>query len=275
MPELPEAETVARQLDKYLSGTRITAVAIHVPRLREPLDLEALQAVAIGRKVEGTRRRGKFIFVDLSGGATVLIHLGMSGTCRVCPPGAPPGRHEHVVFQLETGGSWRYVDPRRFGMVTPSLVRSGAWLPNGIRTMGPEPLEGQFTPEFLFARTRKRGTPIKQFLLDQRTVAGIGNIYASEILFRAGVRPGRGAKSLTRAECKRVVEETRAVLTEAVAMGGTTIDSHTNVDGSMGMFVQRLRVYGRGGEPCTGCGGDIKRRVQGGRSTFYCSVCQK
>jgi formamidopyrimidine-DNA glycosylase len=274
MPELPEAETVARQLGKYLSGTRITGVSIHAPRLREPLDLQALQAVTIGRTVEGTRRRGKFIFVDLSNGATVLIHLGMSGTCRVCPPGTPAGPHEHVVFQLSTGGSWRYVDPRRFGMVTPSLVRSGDWLPSGIRTMGPEPLEDQFTPADLFARTRKRSTAIKQFLLDQRTVAGIGNIYASEILFRAAIRPGRAAKRLTRTDCKRVVEETKAVLTEAVEMGGTTIDSHTNVDGSMGRFVQKLRVYGRDGKLCVTCGAEIKRRVQGGRSTYYCSVCQ-
>ncbi len=275
MPELPEAETVARQLSKYLSGYKITTVSIHAPRLREPLDLDGLRKVAVGRTVEGTRRRGKFIFVDLSGGATVLVHLGMSGTCRVCPPGTPLGRHEHVVFELDTGSSWRYVDPRRFGMVTPSLQRHGEWLPPGIKTMGPEPLEELFTSADLFARTRQRVTAIKQFLLDQRNVAGIGNIYASEILFRAAIRPGRAARSLTRAECGRVVDETKAVLAEAVAMGGTTIDSHTNVDGSMGRFVQKLRVYGRDKEPCVSCRGPIKRRVQGGRSTFYCPACQR
>jgi len=274
MPELPEAETVARQLARYLTGRTITAVTIHATRLRQPLDLPALQRVAIGRKVEGTRRRGKFIFVDLSGGATVLIHLGMSGTCRVCPHGAALERHEHVVFELDSGESWRYVDPRKFGMVTPSPVRDGDWLPRGILTMGPEPLGGDFTAADFFAKTRRRTTAIKQFLLDQRTVAGIGNIYASEILFRAAVRPGRAARSLSRMECRRVVAETRFVLEEAVAMGGTTIDSHTNVDGSMGRFVQRLKVYGRGGEPCLVCGAAIKRRVQGGRSTFYCSFCQ-
>lgn len=275
MPELPEAETVARQLATYLSGKTITEVEVHVPRLRTPLDLDALVAVTVGRVVEGTRRRGKFIFVDLSGGGTVLIHLGMSGTCRICPPATPLERHEHVVFKLDSGESWRYVDPRRFGMVTASQERDGSWLPQGLQTMGPEPLGDDFNATDLFARARKRATPVKQFLLDQRTVAGIGNIYASEILFRAGVMPGQRVSTLTRAACQRIVEESRAVLTEAVAMGGTTIDSHTNVDGSMGRFVQRLRVYGRAGAPCVHCGAAIKRRVQSGRSTFYCSTCQR
>lgn len=274
MPELPEAETVARQLSKYLAGRTITNVSVHATRLREPLDLVGLRAVAVGRTVEGTRRRGKFIFVDLSGRATLLLHLGMSGTCRICPAGTPPGRHEHVIFELDSGASWRYVDPRKFGMVTPSAVRQGEWLPTGIRTMGPEPLGSAFTAEHLLAVTRGRKTSIKQLLLDQRMVAGIGNIYASEILFRAGIRPGRASGRLTRAQCKRVVVETRAVLEEAVSMGGTTIDSHTNVDGSMGRFVQRLRVYGRAGQPCIVCRAAVKRKVQGGRSTFYCAACQ-
>ena len=274
MPELPEAETVARQLSRYLSGKTITRVAVFAKRLREPLDLASLARVTVGNKVEGTRRRGKFIFVDVGGGGTVLLHLGMSGTCRVCPPGTPRGRHEHVVFDLDSGESWRYVDPRRFGMVTASPVREGAWLPAGLQTMGPEPLGDDFTATDLFARTRRRTTPIKQLLLDQRTVAGIGNIYASEILFRARIRPSRQAGSLSRASCQRVVDESRAVLTEAVAMGGTTIDSHTNVDGSMGRFVQKLRVYGRAGEACVVCDGSVKRQVHGGRSTFYCSRCQ-
>jgi formamidopyrimidine-DNA glycosylase len=275
MPELPEAETVARQLATYLAGDTITGVETFAPRLRTPLDRQALTAMTVGRLVEGTRRRGKFIFVDLSGGATVLLHLGMSGTCRILPAEAPVMPHEHVLFRLASGLSWRFVDPRKFGSVTPSLVREGSWLPEGIRTMGPEPLEAGFSPAYLFAATRNRRMAIKPLLLDQRVVAGIGNIYASEILFRAGVRPGKAAGRLTRKECTAIVAQTVAVLTEAVAMGGTTIDNHTNVDGSMGRFVQMLAVYGRAGDRCPVCDLLVKRVVQANRSTFYCPGCQR
>jgi formamidopyrimidine-DNA glycosylase len=274
MPELPEAETVARQLARYLTGERIAGVEARVPALRGPVDLPGLRAVAVDRTITGVRRRGKFIFVDLDDGGTVMLHLGMTGTCRICPPGEPLGPHEHVVFRLVQSGTWRFVDPRRFGMVVGSPVPDGAWLPAGVRNMGPEPLEGAFDAAYLHRVIRGRKQAVKTLLMDQRIVAGIGNIYASEILFRAGIRPGRGAGRLTRPQCDRIVAETRAVLSEAIELGGTTIDSHTNVDGSMGRFVLRLQVYGRDGEPCKTCNTPIKRTVQGGRSTFYCPNCQ-
>lgn len=275
MPELPEAETVARQLHGFLCGTTIAGVESFVERLRMPVDVEHLRRLAVGRRVELVDRRAKYIQVHLSGGVIVLLHLGMTGTCRICAPHVERGKHEHVIFALEDGRSWRFVDPRKFGAVQAFAEADHAWPPASLAILGPEPLEAGFSPDYLFQVTRDKRQAIKVQLMDQRVVAGIGNIYASEILHRAGIRPGRASGRVTRRHCRFIVLKSRDVLREAIALGGTTISQHTNVDGSMGRFVQELRVYGRGGEPCVECGTAIKRMAHGGRSTYYCPTCQK
>jgi len=249
-------------------------VEAHIPRLRKVLDVEKLTADCASRRIEGLYRRGKYFVVELSGGTALLMHLGMSGSCRVRPADEPAAKHEHVVFTLDDGESWRFADPRRFGVVQSFQTQVDKWPPPELASLGPEPLEDGFDAVYLFRATRKRRPAIKPFLLDQRVVAGVGNIYASELLFRARVRPGRAAGRVTRRECERMVTATKEVLEEAIAAGGTTIDTYQNVDGEAGRFDRQLNVYGRTGEPCLTCATLIKQQVHTGRSTFYCPSCQ-
>ena len=243
--------------------------------MRKPLNVPKLRRDIEGRKVTAVRRRGKTILVELSGDRVILIHLGMTGACRVCDGKTPLEKHEHVIFTLSAGQSWRFHDPRRFDMVQ-SFRRNGeGTLPRYLRLLGPEPLADGFDGEYLFKIARKRKRSIKELLLDQRPIAGIGNIYASESLFRAGVRPRRAAGRLNRRECNRIVRATRNVLRQAIAAGGTTVSDYRQVDGSEGKFKQKLRVYARTDLPCVTCKTPIKRIVQGGRSSWYCPVCQK
>lgn len=275
MPELPEAETIVRALARHLQGKTIRKVRVGVPALRRPLNARKLRREVEGKKVVAVRRRGKAILVELSGDRVILIHLGMTGGCRVCDGKTPVGKYEHVVFTLSDRQIWRFNNPRRFGMVE-SFRRNGAGtLPRYLRLLGPEPLADGFDAEYLFRITRKRTRSIKELLLDQRLVAGLGNIYVSELLFRAGARPGRAAGRLSRKECKGIVRATRNVLRQAIAAGGTTVNDYRQVDGSEGKFKRKLRVYGRTGLPCFTCKTPIKRIVQGGRSSWYCPACQK
>jgi len=275
MPELPEAETIVRALAGALTGSTIRSVEARVPALRRRLDLGKLRQDVEGRRISRFLRRGKAILVELSGNGAILLQLGMTGRCRVCSINEPLERHEHVVFTVSGGRSWRFRDARRFGMVE-SFRRNGPGsLPRYLKNLGPEPLADGFDVDYLFDVTRRRKRSIKQLLLDQRFVAGIGNIYASEILFRAGVRPGRAVGRLSRKECRAVVDAAGAVLREAIAAGGTTISDYRRVDGREGAFKRELRVYGRAGAPCVACTTPIKRIIQGGRSSFYCPVCQK
>ena len=275
MPELPEAETIVRALARHLQGKTIRTVRVGVPALRRPLNVRKLRRDIEGRKVTAVRRRGKVILVELSGDRVILIHLGMTGGCRVCDGKTPLEKYEHVVFTLSGGQSWRFRNPRRFGMVE-SFRRNGAGtLPRYLRLLGPEPLADGFDGEYLFRITRKRKRSIKELLLGQRLVAGLGNIYASESLFRARVRPRRAAGRVNRKECNGIVRATRNVLRQAFAAGGTTVNDYKQVDGSEGEFKRKLRVYGRTDLPCVTCKTPIKRIVQGGRSSWYCPVCQK
>ncbi len=274
MPELPEVETVVRQLERHLKTRTILGVETHIPRLRKVLDVDKLTADCTARRIERIYRRGKYFVVDLSGGTALLMHLGMSGSCRIRPASEAAAKHEHVVFTLDNGESWRFSDPRRFGVVQSFRTQVEKWPPPELASLGPEPLTDQFDAAYLFGATRKRKPAIKPFLLDQRVVAGVGNIYASELLFRAGVRPGRAAGRVTRRECARMVTATKEILEEAIAAGGTTIDTYQNVDGEAGRFDRQLQVYGRTGEPCVTCASPIKQQVHTGRSTFYCPTCQ-
>lgn len=275
MPELPEVETVVRQLERHLKRRTILTVETHIPRLRKALDADKLTADCVQQRIEGLYRRGKYFVVELSGETALLMHLGMSGSCRIRPADEPAAKHEHVVFALDNGESWRFSDPRRFGVVQSFDNRVDKWPPPELASLGPEPLDDDFHTAYLFRATRKRKPAIKPLLLDQRIVAGVGNIYASELLFRAGVRPGRAAWRVTRSECERTVAATKEVLAEAIAAGGTTIDTYENVDGEAGRFDRELRVYGRTGEPCLTCRTLIKQQIHSGRSTYYCPSCQR
>ena len=255
---------------------RIEDVTATVPALRRPLDPKQLRLICNGRTICGIRRRGKFIVVHLSDGGTLLLHLGMTGAIRLCPAGTPSGPHDRVLWRLADGTSLRFVDPRRFGVVEAGAPIPGQRDPAALPELGPEPLSAAFSAAYLYRLSRGRKRPIKNLLMDQAMVAGIGNIYASEALFRAGIRPRRQSRRLTRAEAARLVDAVRDVLREAIACGGTTIRDFQGLDGREGSFAVRLAVYGRTGEPCPRCaaGSAIVRSVLAGRSTYFCRACQ-
>jgi formamidopyrimidine-DNA glycosylase len=279
MPELPEVETVMRGLRARLEGRTIRRARVHRADMRWALP-PGLAARLTGAAVSGFRRRAKYILMRLDGGDSVVIHLGMSGRILIGPaaPDAVP-RHEHLT--LETDDGWRvgFVDPRRFGSV--DLVLTAAedrhWLLAGL---GPEPLEASFTPALLSAALDGRRSPIKAALLDQRTVAGLGNIYVCEALFRAGISPRRLAYTVAGARAVGLVAAIKATLTEAIAAGGSSLRDYVQTDGEPGYFQHAWKVYGREGEACERCPGPpgcagVRRIVQSGRSTFYCGRTQR
>ena len=278
MPELPEVETVLRGLAARLTGRRLVRVSVHRADLRWPLP-PGLERRLTGARVLGFRRRGKYILMRLDGGDSLLLHLGMSGRIVIGRAGAnEPTPHEHFV--LETDDGWRVglVDPRRFGAVdlVPTADEDTHRLLAGL---GPEPLEAGFTPAVLSAALAGKRTSIKAALLDQGVVAGLGNIYVCEALFRAGISPLRSAATVPGARAVRLVAAIKAVLTEAIAAGGSSLRDYVQPNGELGYFQASWKVYGREGEPCERCPGPpcpgIKRVVQGGRSTFYCGRVQR
>lgn len=281
MPELPEVETVMRGLAVVLEGRVIARAAIARPDLRWPFP-EGLAGRLTGARVEGFRRRGKYMLMRLSGGDSVLIHLGMSGRMVARPAGALPNTpvaHEHLALETEDGTHIGFVDPRRFGCIdlVPTAVEEGHRLLAGL---GPEPLEDEFTPEVLSAALAEKATPIKAALLDQRVVAGLGNIYVSEALFRAGISPRRQASTVAGARAVRLVPAIKEVLQESIAAGGSSLRDYVQADGGIGFFQERFKVYDREGQPCEHCPGTpdcpgIHRIVQSGRATFYCPRTQR
>lgn len=278
MPELPEVETVCRALRPHLLGRRIEAVAVLTARLRHELDAADLRAQVTGRSIEAVRRRGKYLIVALSGGRGLLLHLGMTGAFTVCEPGTPADKHLRVTFTLSDQRSWRFTDPRKFGMLRVCELSSPHADPAELaHKLGPEPLSDAFSAAYLTAGARASTKPIKNLLMEQAFVAGVGNIYASEACFRAGIRPQRRGNRLTRAECARLAAEVKGVLEEAILCGGTTISDFRAPDGSTGRFHVALQVYGRKDQPCLRCGKphQIQRLVQAGRSSFFCPNCQR
>lgn len=273
MPELPEVETIRRGLEAHLVGRRIVGVEVRETRLRRPLDAARLRATVTGRRVGRVRRRAKYLVLDLEGGGHVLVHLGMTGQLFIARPGRPCVPHEHVVFALEDGNTLRFADTRRFGLLEP--LEAGRLEAHPLlRGLGPEPLDGGLDPRSLRLATRRLRKPIKNFLIDSRALAGVGNIYACETLFRAGVHPALPLSRIDENGWRRIVAALRRVLAEAVARGGTTLHDFVNAEGEAGFFQMRLRVYDRAGEPCAGCRRPVRRMVQAGRSTFYCPACQ-
>ncbi|HUE38912.1 MAG TPA: bifunctional DNA-formamidopyrimidine glycosylase/DNA-(apurinic or apyrimidinic site) lyase [Candidatus Binatia bacterium] len=270
MPELPEVETIRRGLDRRLRGARIVRVEIREPRLRRVVDRAALESL-VGRRVERIERRAKYLLADVGEGLVWLMHLGMSGRLLLLPAGAPAAAHEHVRVEFDDGGVLCYRDPRRFGWMRVAPRGELAELAG----LGPEPLTPRLRAASLRERLRGTRRDVKAALLDQRVLAGIGNIYANEILFRAGIRPTRRCHRLTMSELGAIARATRAVLSAAVERRGTSFSDYFDSDGVPGTFQQVLAVFDRGGAPCRRCGTSIKRRPHGGRSSFYCPSCQR
>ena len=270
MPELPEVETARRGIEPYLLGRRVESVAVRQRRLRWPVPPALLRELP-GQRIEEVARRGKYLLLKSKAG-TAILHLGMSGSLRVLPTGTPPQKHDHVDLVMDGGKLLRLRDPRRFG----ALLWSRDPLRHPLlRSLGPEPLGTAFDGDYLFERSRGRKLAVKLFIMNSRMVVGVGNIYASESLHLAGIRPERAAGRVTRAEYRALAKGIKKVLTASIKAGGTTLRDFTREDGEPGYFLQRLRVYGREGEKCYRCGGTIVAKVTGQRSTYYCPDCQK
>lgn len=273
MPELPEVETIRRGLCRSLAGRRVIEVVVRERRLRRPIRRRSLERVK-GAAIADVRRRGKYLLIEIDTGATLLVHLGMTGRLWVSQRSSPARPHEHVVFDLDDGRQLRFADSRRFGLV--ELVPGGELARHPLlENLGPEPLGSAWTGAELHAVTRGRRRPVKNVLMDARTVVGIGNIYACEALHRAGVSPRRACGRIGPAAWVRIVGAVRDVLNEAIRRGGTTLRDYVDAEANAGLFAVDLRVYGREGERCGRCGGRIRRIVMAGRGTFYCPACQR
>lgn len=287
MPELPEVETVRRGLQPVLEGQRIRRILVRRSDLRRPVPSDFAVQLQ-GRRIGHVGRRGKYIIVACEGDLALLIHLGMSGRIIIQEPGKArmPGRfawdqpcsdvHDHIEIETESAVRLIYSDPRRFGMMTVTAL-SGLSDHPLLKDLGPEPLEPRFTARMLAERLAGRTAPLKAALLDQRTVAGLGNIYVCEALFRARLSPERLSGSLSRRDCTRLVGAIRSVLNEAIDAGGSSLRDYTQADGTQGRFQHAFQVYDREGNRCSRprCGATIRRTVQANRSSFFCPRCQR
>ena len=290
MPELPEVETTRRGLAPHVVGRRVTGAVLRRPDLRWPIAPEVRELLP-GQRIDAVRRRAKYLLLDSAAGSA-LLHLGMSGSLRVLPAAVPAGPHDHVDLALDDGRVLRFNDPRRFGCLL--------WQPPGqvhalLRDLGPEPLVDDFAGaaigeaapggrafdgpafdgDYLFARSRGRAAPVKTFLMDQRIVVGVGNIYAAEALFAAGIAPLRPAGRISRERYGQLAAAVRRILAHAIERGGTTLRDFTGADGAPGYFELELLAYGRGGQPCPRCGRPLKQAAIGQRTTVWCGHCQR
>jgi formamidopyrimidine-DNA glycosylase len=276
MPELPEVESLRRILARSAVGRKILNAKVGEKRLRRRVAAD-LAAKTAGRRIVKLSRRAKYLIIELDGDDVMLVHLGMSGSLTHRHDGFRADfdpRHDHIDFILDDGSRLVYNDPRRFGMV--ALVERAALASTAeLKGLGPEPLSREFNSDYLASKARGRSGAIKNLIMDQRIVAGIGNIYAAEILFLAGVRPTRRAGRVTRSEFEKIAAATPAVLRAAIGRNGTTFRSYRDSRGQPGRFAERLRVYGREGEPCYTCSTPIRNVVVGQRASFYCPKCQR
>lgn len=271
MPELPEVETTLRGITPFVVDKIITGVVIRNPNLRWPVPSE-LNQILVRNKFVAARRRGKYLLLDTQSGS-VLMHLGMSGTLRICPNDDEWKKHDHFALEFETGKHCRLNDPRRFGSV---LWQPGDAMEHPLlASLGPEPLSKDFNADYLQQTCLNRKTTIKQHIMNAKIVTGAGNIYANEALFMSGIDPQRAANRISSQRLKTLVRNIKTVLQAAIEQGGTTLKDFTNADGKPGYFSQQLNVYGLDGEPCSACGHPIKRIVLGQRATYYCPKCQR
>jgi formamidopyrimidine-DNA glycosylase len=272
MPELPEVETTRRGVAPWIEGARVASVTLRQPMLRWPVPQQMVHELP-GRRVLAAERRAKYLLFRTEGDQTLMMHLGMSGALRVLRTATSPGPHDHLDITLETGTALRLSDPRRFGSV--DWVAGDPLQHPLLRDLGPEPLEAAFTPEYLAAACRGRKIAIKQLIMNGRVVVGVGNIYASEALFRAGIHPARAAGRISPERLGLLVDAIREVLAAAIRQGGTTLRDFAWGEGQHGYFRPELAAYARAGEACIRCDGTIRAVVQGQRSTFYCPGCQR
>ena len=276
MPELPEVEITRRGLAAHLTGLTIADAVIRNGSLRWPIP-KNLPKLLRGQKIRSLKRRAKYLLMDCGSG-TLILHLGMSGSLRILPANTPPDKHDHFDLVLSNGTLMRLRDPRRFGAV---LWHGGDPATHPLLAkLGPEPLpdaskKSDFDARYLYEATRGRSASIKQCIMDSRIVVGVGNIYANEALFRAGIKPQLAAGKLSLPRCAKLVEAIRATLNEAIKQGGSSLRDFVDTSGQPGYFQQTYWVYGRAGEPCRRCGATIKQTRQGQRSSFYCGSCQK
>ncbi|MGH8529427.1 MAG: bifunctional DNA-formamidopyrimidine glycosylase/DNA-(apurinic or apyrimidinic site) lyase [Nevskiales bacterium] len=271
MPELPEVETTRRGLEPHVLGRRVTQVLVHDWRLRWPVP-PTLARELPGRKIESVVRRAKYLLFKC-GDRHLLIHLGMSGRLRVVPKSTRPQLHDHLDIVLDSGQMLRLNDPRRFGCAL-WFKQPPAQHPL-LKNLGPEPFAAEFSGDYLYAKSRSRSAAVKNFLMDGRVVVGVGNIYASEALFVAGIRPKRAAGRVTLEQYARLALAVRAVLEEAIRAGGTTLRDYVGVDGGSGYFQLKLKVYDRAGKACVNCNGIVRQQTIGQRSSFFCPRCQR
>ncbi len=275
MPELPEVETTRLGLQPHVEGRRVSRVALHRPDLRWPIP-EAVRTMLPGQRIRAIRRRAKYLLFDTEAGSA-LVHLGMTGSLRVLPGGSPLRLHDHVEILLEgtndaPGPVLRFNDPRRFGCL---LWQAPGEVHPLLAALGPEPLSDAFDGAYLFRRSRGRRAPVKAFLMDQAVVVGVGNIYAAEALFMAGISPLRAAGSISKTRYGRLADAAKGILAHAIQLGGTTLRDFIRPDGTPGYFEQELLAYGRGGEDCPRCGRTLRQALVGQRTSVWCGRCQR
>jgi len=271
MPELPEVETTRRGIEPHIKHQTINDVVVRNHALRWPIPKQLRQKIR-KQKIQSVDRRGKYLLLRLDTG-TVIIHLGMSGSLRICTTNTAAEKHDHVDFLFNNNKTLRLRDPRKFGAVL--WTEKDPEKHKLLYSLGPEPLEDSFNDRYLFDQTRKRSASIKSLIMNSHIVVGVGNIYACESLFLSGINPKRKAGSLSLARCNKLVSAIKKVLAQSITQGGTTLRDFIRENGEPGYFAQKLLVYGRAGEPCAKCGNPIKQITQQQRSTFYCTRCQK
>lgn len=275
MPELPEVEVIRQGLQPLLFGRTITKITYSGKPLRHPVEVERMRKYLIGNQIIQIDRRAKYLLILFSNHATLIIHLGMTGNMGVVHVDLEKRPHDHLCWSLDNAFELRFNDTRRFGSIQLAEPEETPLIKERyFKQLGVEPLENHCDEHYFIAQARKKSRPIKTFLMDSQIVAGIGNIYANEILFGAGIRPSRAVKSLTKKEWRKIVKQIRTTLLDAISCGGSTISDFVNADGASGYFQINFRVYGKGGTPCPVCNGLIKKETLGGRATFFCPTCQ-
>lgn len=276
MPELPEVEVITRGLRPHLMGKTITRIRYNQKPLRHAVELTKLDEELLNQSIVGVDRRAKYLQIHLLSGAILIIHLGMTGNLGIFSEKAPLGKHDHVQFRLEDGSELRYHDTRRFGSIhildpSEALVREDTF----FKTSGPEPFAREFSADYLYTRAKGKEVTVKQFIMTTQNVVGIGNIYANESLFRAGIRPGKKVRSLTKRQWQLLITTIQQVLTHAIDCGGSTISDFLNASQQQGYFQMNFMVYGKDGRPCPNCGTILKKSTIGGRASYFCTACQK
>lgn len=276
MPELPEVEVICRGIQRFLIDRTVTSIRCSGKKLRHPVPMEAMQRTMVNQKIISIERRAKFLQLGLEKGEMLIIHLGMTGNLGIFPPTSPHAKHDHVLWLLDNGTELRYNDSRRFGSIQLLSADEVADREETIfKTTGPEPFSDDFTAEYLQNLAKGKSLAVKLFIMTNQTVAGIGNIYANESLFSAGIRPSRKVQEITLKEWKRLVIEIRDVLTHAIECGGSSISDFLNASQEKGYFQINFKVYGREGMPCTRCSTKIEKQKLGGRASYFCPKCQK